>query len=582
MIEWRGLAGPAAALAVGLYFFRLTRGALHGFFSPDDITNIYRACSYPIGWLVRANLLFFETSPFYRPLPSAWYRVIFHFAGLNPLPYHAINLLLLAANILLTYAVARRLTGSRTVGWLAALLSCYHRQFNGLYFDTGFVFDVLCYFFFCAAFLVYLRGRESLRDLSVWELIACCVLYVCALDSKEMAVTLPLFLGLYEWIYHRPGERRWRGVVVTGALTVVFLIGRLTGEYSLARMAMYRPVFTWDRFMLTSRAFLGDLFFLVDRFTPAAVLLVWAVLGVVAWVSRSKALRFAWLFLMLSAAPVAFVEPRGAAQYYVPLFGWALYFATALAGLTWWLGRWRGPVLLAGVMLLLYPRYKAMGWDNVASVKADGEVMRGIAAQLRELHPALPKGARLLVLNESDSPAWDTMLQVARLSYGDHGIRVDRARKMGRVPSDGEMAAYDAVLEFRGGRLVDRARVPDPRLKPLVRAAEIYHGDWSVVTAQNPGRCGEVLIAKATGLGATSPDVAAGEPFPLEPLAELASRVLVKLNGERAETVNAIGWPQQVDTYRVDFRMPEGVRGTAKLELSVRGVAAPEVELPVR
>src|SRR5438105_6978100 len=97
----RRILGPVAVLALGVYFFRLTRGSLHGFLSLDDITNIYRACSYPLDLLVRANLLFFQTSPYYRPLPSAWYRVIFHFAGLNPVPYHAVNLIILAATIFL-------------------------------------------------------------------------------------------------------------------------------------------------------------------------------------------------------------------------------------------------------------------------------------------------------------------------------------------------------------------------------------------------------------------------------------------------------------------------------------------------
>ena len=129
-----------AVAALGIYFFRLTRASLHVALSPDDITNIYRAYTWPLGWLFRANFLFYETSPFYRPFACAWYRSIFHFYGLSPLPYHVVNLVFLAANVFLTYAVARRLSGSRETGWLAALLASYHTQFNSLYFDTGFVF----------------------------------------------------------------------------------------------------------------------------------------------------------------------------------------------------------------------------------------------------------------------------------------------------------------------------------------------------------------------------------------------------------------------------------------------------------
>jgi hypothetical protein len=61
------------------------------------------------------------------------------------------------------------------------------------------------------------------------------------------------------------------------------------------------------------------------------------------------------------------------------------------------------------------------------------------------------------------------------------------------------------------------------------------------------------------------------------------SRVEIKVNGRRTEVTNRLGWPTKIDTYRVDFRVPREVRpGTAWVELAVRGIAAPAVELPVR
>jgi hypothetical protein len=603
----RRILGPLAALALAVYFFRLTRGSLHGFLSPDDITNLHRAWSYPLSLLVRANLLFYETSPFYRPIPSAWYRVIFHFAGLNPVPYHAVNLLLLGINIFLTYAVARRLSGSRETGCLAALLAAYHTQFNGLYFDTAFIFDVLCYGFYFGAFLCYLRIRQAGRFPGAAGLAACSALCIAALNSKEMAVTLPLFLLLFELVYHAPADwrpaalARWirdegRGTLATGILTLLFVIGRTTGEYSLARMTVYRPVFTWDRFIQTSRQFLGDLFFVIDRFTPATVLLLWAVLAVIAWASRSRTLRFAWLFLMLSPLPIAFVEPRGAAQYYVPLFGWALYFATLLSGIAGrltaalrgtpglWLRRMQAPLLFTVLLLFLYPRYKALGWSKVASVTVDGEMLRHLAADVRALHPTLPQGARLLLLNESADPAWDNLLALARLNYRDDLIRIDRAARMDRPPGEKEVEIYDYVLAWRDGKLIEIVRPPDPHINPVLCATadghELYHPDWSLVSPRHPARRGEILIAKAKGLGATSPDVPEDHPFPADPLASVTAHVEVKLNGLRAEILNTIGWPREINTYRVDFRIPQEVRpGSTRLELSVRGVTSPPVEL---
>jgi hypothetical protein len=599
-----------AALALAVYFFRLSRGSLHGFLSPDDITNLYRSCSHPLGLLVRANLLFYEASAFYRPLPSAWYRVTFHFAGLNPLPYHAMNLLILGANMFLTYAVARGLSGSRETGWLATLFASYHRQFNGLYFDTAFIFDVLCYFFYLCTFLIYMRRRDQARFLGGWLLAPWCALYICALNSKEMAVTLPLTLGIYEALYHPPTAWRlselWRwlreegrGMLVAGGMALVFALGRTLGALSLARMSAYQPVFTWERFMATNRQFLGDLFFLVNRFTPTTVLLVWAVMAALAWATKSRQLRFAWLFLMISMAPVAFIEPRGAAQYYIPLFGWALYLGAALAELGAWLsgripgiaGQWAarlwGPALLTALLLLFYPYYKSMGWDNVASVRVDGEMVRSLSAQIQAMHPTMTQGARLLLLNEADDPVWEDFVKIVRLSYRDHDIRVDRARKMNRKIEDTEAATYDHILAYREGRLVEVQRTTDPRLAPRIvetpDGPEIYHTDWSPLTGRNPARQGEVLIVKAKGLGATLPDVGSGKAFPAEPLVPVLSSVAARLNGLKMDVINAIGWPQSIDTYRVDCRIPNGIKGgQGTLELCVRGLSAPPVRIPVR
>src|SRR5205085_568762 len=142
---------------------------------------------------------------------------------------HAIHLFILLANIFLTYAVARRLSDSREVGALAALLGCYHSSFAPLYFDTGYIYDVLCYFFYFAALLIYLRTRQSGREFWGWPLAATAVLYICALNSKEMAVTLPLVIVIYELLYRKAPRRAARGVLLMAAITLVFIVGRTTG-----------------------------------------------------------------------------------------------------------------------------------------------------------------------------------------------------------------------------------------------------------------------------------------------------------------------------------------------------------------
>ena len=85
-----------------------------------------------------------------------------------------------------------------------------------------------------------------------------------------------------------------------------------------------------------------------------------------------------------------------------------------------------------------------------------------------------------------------------------------------------------------------------------------FHADLSPVTAAKPAKAGEALIVKTTGLGPTRPGVDPGQPFPTDALQKINSPLEVIVNGQSSVVINKVGWPGLVDTYRVDFRVPDG------------------------
>ncbi|MGB9459101.1 MAG: hypothetical protein WCB12_23865 [Bryobacteraceae bacterium] len=462
----------AGAVLLALYFYRLTRASLHVYFTPDDLMNLYRSWIFSAGILLKANLLFFLNSDFGRPMGSLWYRLIFDFAGFHPFWFHASNLAILAANIWLTYVVARRLAGSREIAALTALAMAYQYHLGWIYFDTGFIYDVLCYFFLFAALALYLRARGGGAELRRWQWVALFVLYICALNSKEMAVMLPAFLGVYELLYHPPrvwhraSLYRWllregRATLLTGAVAVLFVAGRSMGPQSLVTNAAYRPSFTWTQFMLTSRHFLGDVLGMPDW--PAwEVLLLWTALAAIAWATRSRVLGFAWLFLMLSPLPIAFILPRGAAQYYVCLFGWMLFAAVLLVKVAsfftrdarlpeWWLVRARGAALFVVSMLILYSAYKPLGYGIFSSASKEAPENRNTVARLHAAAPAIRHGSRLLFLNDPIRPDWYNLIFIVQLSYNDPSLRVFRVKEMKQPPTGQEIASYDYVFDYHDG-----------------------------------------------------------------------------------------------------------------------------------
>ena len=473
-MHWRKRAlSLAGALLIAVYFFRLVRPTLHIYFTPDDFMNLYRAWDFPVTDLVKANCLFFLRSDFYRPMGSAWYRSIFHFAGLNPFPFHLANMIFLAANVFLTYAVSRRLSGSREVGAVAALLGSYYHRLDCLYFDTGYIFDVLCYCFYFAAFLIYVRARQQKRPLNAREVIGCSIAYICALNSKEIAVTLPVFLLIYELLFHVKKGRLKAGftasIWVTAAMSVIFLIGRMTGPGSLASYAGYHTVFTWERFMETSRHFLGDVFSNGGDWRAASVLALWGALLLIAVAARSRTLQFAWLFLMLSVLPIAFVFPRGAPQYYIPWFGYVLYASTLVVrsieyatGKVWkdraWLPVVRCAVVLAGLVTVLYPYFKRTGFSNVTSATVEAPHNREYVEQLLSLDPRVRPGSHLLFLNDPIRTDWENLIFIVRLAYRDRRLEIARAKRMARPPDEQQLARYDYVFDYRDGRFSEVKR----------------------------------------------------------------------------------------------------------------------------
>ena len=72
---------------------------------------------------------------------------------------------------------------------LAAMVVCYHAGVGALYYYTGFVYDVLCFFFYVSALVLYVSVRRRGRLLSAWETAAFLGLFLCALNSKETAAT---------------------------------------------------------------------------------------------------------------------------------------------------------------------------------------------------------------------------------------------------------------------------------------------------------------------------------------------------------------------------------------------------------
>src|SRR5262249_16442617 len=152
----------------------------------------------------------------------------------------------------LFYQLATSLSRSAWVALLASLPIAYHAQLGYLAWGGAFIYDVLCWTFYISALLVYVARRRAGKMLGFWTTCLFLLLYIFALDAKEMGVTLPAIVLSYELLFHKfdLDWRRWMlrllPVALSGVVTLIFIFGK-TGSGSLTDLDAYRPVFTFAR-----------------------------------------------------------------------------------------------------------------------------------------------------------------------------------------------------------------------------------------------------------------------------------------------------------------------------------------------
>ncbi|MBI2681250.1 MAG: hypothetical protein HYX25_09630 [Candidatus Solibacter usitatus] len=413
---------------------------------------------------LQGNLLFFST--FYRPMGAAFYLPIYHFAGLNPFPYRAVIFLLLGVNVVLMWRFAALLTGDYLVAFIAAFAVSNHGYLADLHIVTAVVYDILCFFFYFSAFVVYLGIRSRGRLLTWKQSAGVLLLYIGALNSKEMAVTFPVFVLAYELLYHAPEDwsrlSRWllsegRLAILSGLLTLAYVIGKLTGTDSLNQMELYRSIYTVQRFMEQQTLYLNALFYAGAFFTPAKTIALWLALVYLAWRRPSPQLRFCQIFVVLSPLPIVFLTGRIWSCLYIPLAGWAILLGSLTVSAARWIAilpglrRWHQPVVTG---LLVATAIGVVGREAVIWTKyfrpilldAERPVLTAIRS-FQTLGLKVPANSTMMILDDP-MPRYDLVL-IARLVTGEPTLRVWTKKTEGRPsPHSTGLDHYDYVLRM--------------------------------------------------------------------------------------------------------------------------------------
>ncbi|MDR4507984.1 MAG: tetratricopeptide repeat protein [Candidatus Brocadiaceae bacterium] len=165
----------------------------------------------------------------YRPLVTLTYFIDYALWGENPIGYHLTNIVLHTANVSVFFLFLQMVFKKLSTSILCALIFLSHPVLTETVNAVCYREDILASLFVLLAFVFFLKGKNTERPgtghISCY--ILSCISYCLALFSKEMAITLPFLLLLFDFLFFR---KNTMGTVC--AIPVSFRILRIVYGYA--------------------------------------------------------------------------------------------------------------------------------------------------------------------------------------------------------------------------------------------------------------------------------------------------------------------------------------------------------------
>lgn len=276
---------------------------------------------------------------YYRPVVSSLYAADYALWGLKPFGFHLTNVIIHVIASLLLLMILLKLFGDFKYGLLSALIGALIFAVHPIHTEavtwiSGRT-DSLTTLFFFLAFLFYIKYSEEGNKKSF--LIIAVIAYFAGLLSKEMIVTTPILMFLYDYFFKKR-EIEWFKknaipYVVFISTTVVFLlirylvlkdvVDRATYMYfygkdtSTAVFTMFKTIPVYFRLMIFPlnllyhyNGVLPDANSILDLRVLFSVLFLLAMIGVSFYLKKKYGeASFAILFFFVSLLPVMNLIP---------------------------------------------------------------------------------------------------------------------------------------------------------------------------------------------------------------------------------------------------------------------------------
>lgn len=175
--------------------FLLYANTLQNKFVYDDFTLIVD------NYLIRNFANIKNLDIFKQPVRMITFMLDFHLYRLNPTGYHLTNIILHVLTVILVYFVTFKLFSNLFLAFLCALLFASHPIHTEAVACISNRKEMLFSLFFLISFLTFLKSEQN-----KWFIFISVICFLLALFSKFVAISLPLVILLYSWVFKKKKE----------------------------------------------------------------------------------------------------------------------------------------------------------------------------------------------------------------------------------------------------------------------------------------------------------------------------------------------------------------------------------------
>lgn len=201
----------------------------------------------------------------YHPLTTLVYLLEYSLFGLNPHPYHLINVMIHLLNVWLVYKLMERLSGKSITSVIVAVLFAVHPMHVESVAWVSELKDVLYTSFFLTSLWYYIKSKSYNKFYFI-----CLFFFILSLLSKSAAVTLPLLLLLID--FYKGGKIDFKSLIekipflLLSLLFGILAVKSQQATESISDLALSYSFF--ERIFLVSYAVA---FYIVKMFIPLAL-----------------------------------------------------------------------------------------------------------------------------------------------------------------------------------------------------------------------------------------------------------------------------------------------------------------------